>query len=137
MRREFFDAFFSNFFSQDFLSLILTKYRKNRKSNQFSIYLRNYLLLVKMTKRRLFIDDDKNLNFKLLVNNNLHDLNIDIVVLFIIIVNFVIFILFSFFFIFFVFFLLRDLFRRVFFFIFSFFVSTKFESNAIFDETRF
>jgi hypothetical protein len=48
MRRESFDALFSDFFSRDFLSLILTKHRKNKKNNQFfnlftkqSIFLRN------------------------------------------------------------------------------------------------
>ncbi len=112
MKQESFDALFSNFFSRNFLSLILTKHRKNRKNNQFSIYLRNYLFLDET--KRSFVDDDKNLNFKLFIDNDLHDSNIDVVVLFVIIVNFVIFIFFSFFFIFFVFFLSRDLFRRVF-----------------------
>ncbi len=77
--------------------MILTKHRKNKKSNQFSIYLRNYLLFDETTKRRLFVNDDKNLNFKLFVDNDLHDSNVDIVVFFVIIVNFVIFIFFHFF----------------------------------------
>ncbi len=98
MRREFFDAFFSNFFSRDFLSLILTKHRKNKK-NQFSIYLRNYLFLDETTKRRLFVNDDKNLNLKLFIDNDLHDSNVDIIVSLIIIINIVVFFFFfSFFF---------------------------------------
>jgi ATP-dependent Zn protease len=123
------------FFFTRFLSSILTKHRKNRKNNQFSIYSRNYLLFNETTRKQSFIDDDKNLNFKLFINNDLHDSNINIVVFFVIIVNFIVFILF-FFFIFFVFFLLRDFFRRDFFFTFFFLLSIKFESNAIFDETR-
>ncbi len=117
MRREFLDALFSDFFSRDFLSLILTRHRKNRKNSQFSIYLRNYLLLDE--SRRSFVDDDRNLNFKLLADSDLHCSNVDVVVSFVIIVNFVIFIFFSLFFIFFVFFLFRDLLRR-FFFLFHF-----------------
>ncbi len=120
MRREFFDAFFSDFSSRNFLSLILTKHRKNKKNNQFSIYLRNYLLLDETTRRRSFVDVDKNLSFKLFVDNDLHDLNIDVVIFFIIIVNFVVFIFLFFFFILFVFFLLRDLLRRVFLLFFHF-----------------
>ncbi len=112
MRREFFDALFSDFFSRDFLSLILTRHRKNKKSNQFSIYLRNYLLLDET--RRSLVDDDKNLNFKLLADNDLHCSNVDVVVLFVIIVNFVIFIFFLFFFILFILFFFRDFFRRFF-----------------------
>ncbi len=136
MRRESFDALFSNFFSRDFfLSLILTKHRKNKKNNQFSIYLRNYLLFNET--RRSFVDDDKNLNFKLLVDSDLHDSNVDIVVSFVIIVNFVIFIFFSFLFSSFFFFFAIFFVAFFFFFIFFFFFSTEFESNAIFDETRF
>ncbi len=91
MRRESFDALFSNFFSRDFLSLILTRHRKNRKSNQFSIYLRIYLLVDEMTKRRSFVDDDKNLNLKLFADSDLHDSNVDIIVSFVIIIDFVVF----------------------------------------------
>ncbi len=119
MRREFLDALFSDFFSRNFLSLILTRHRKNKESNQFSIYLRNYLLLDETTKRRSFVDDDKNLNFKLLIDNDLHDSNVDVVVFFIIIVNFIVFFSF-FFFILFVFFLLCDFFRRIFLFFLHF-----------------
>ncbi len=136
MKRESFDAFFSNFFSRKFfLSLILTKYRKNKKSNQFSIYLRNYLLLDET--RRSFVNDDKNLNFKLFIDSDLHDLNVDVVVSFVIIVNFVIFILFSFSSFSSFFFSFAIFSSRSFFFTFFFFFSTKFESNAIFDEARF
>ncbi len=117
MRREFFDAFFSNFFSRDFLSLILTRHRKNKKNNQFSIYLRNYLFLDET--KRLFVDNDKNLNFKLFVNSDLHDLNVDVVVLFVIIVNFVIFIFFSSFSFFFAIFFVAVFFFFIFFHFFN------------------
>ncbi len=60
MKREIFDAFFLKKFSRDFLSLILTRHRKNKKSNQFSIYLRNYLLLDETTRRRSLVDNDRN-----------------------------------------------------------------------------
>jgi hypothetical protein len=62
MRREFFDAFFLDFFSRSFLSLILRKHRENKESSQFSIYLRNYLFFDETTKKQSFVDDDKNLN---------------------------------------------------------------------------
>ncbi len=81
--------------------MILTKHRKNKK-NQFSIYLRNYLFLDETTKKRSFIDDDKNLNLKLFIDNDLHNSNID-VIFFVIIIEFVVFILFFLFFFFFFF----------------------------------
>ncbi len=113
MKREFFDTLFSNFFSRDFLSLILTKHRKNKKSIQFSIHLRNYLLFDETTKKRFFFDDVKNLNLKLFINNDLHDLNINIIIFIIIIINIIIF--FLSFFQFFHFFFLRDFLRSFFF----------------------
>ncbi len=103
MKRKLIDTFFSNLFSRDFLLLILTKHRKNKESNhQFSIYLRNYLLLDEITKRRLFVDDDKDLNFELFVDNDLLDLSINIVVFFIFVIIVVFFLFFNilFFFIF-------------------------------------
>ncbi len=73
MRREIFDALFSNFFSRDFLSLILTRHRKNKKKMfNFSIYLKNYLLLDDRTKRRL-LDESENLHLKLLACSDLLD----------------------------------------------------------------
>ncbi len=76
MKRRIFDAFFSDFFSRDFLSLILTRHRKNKKKIfNFSIYLKNYLLLRDKTKRRLF-DENENLHLKLLVCSDLFDENI-------------------------------------------------------------
>ncbi len=94
MRRRILDAFFSNFFSRDFLSLILTKHRKNKKKIfNFSIYLENYLLLRDKTKKRL-LDEDENLHLKLLACNDLFDENIIFFLLF----------FFLFFFLFFLFF---------------------------------
>jgi hypothetical protein len=76
MKRRILDAFFSNFFSWDFLSLILTKHRKNKKKIfNFSIYLKNYLLLRDKTRKRLF-DEDENLHLKLFICNDLLDENI-------------------------------------------------------------
>ncbi len=94
MRRRIFDALFSNFFSRDFLSLILTRHRKNKKKIfNFSIYLKNYLLLRDKTKKRLF-DENENLHLKLLACSDLFDESIILFLLF----------LFLFFFFFFLFF---------------------------------
>jgi hypothetical protein len=76
MRRRTFDAFFSNFFSRDFLSLILTRHRKNKKKIvNFSIYLKNYLLLRDKTKRR-FLNENEDLHLKLFICSDLLDENI-------------------------------------------------------------
>ncbi len=108
--------FFQTFFHEIFYHWFLRDIERTKKNNQLSIYLRNYLFLDETTKRRSFVDDDRNLNFKLFVDNDLHDSNVDVVVFLVIIVNFVIFIFHFLFFIFFVLFFLRDLLRRVFFF---------------------
>ncbi len=93
IRRKIFDAFFSDFFSRDFLSLILTRHRKNKqKTFNFSIYLENYLLLRDKTRKR-FLDENEDLHVKLLACSDLFNENI-------------IFFLFFFFFLFFLFFLL-------------------------------
>ncbi len=93
MKRRIFDALFSDFFSKNFLSLILTRHRKNKKKMfNFSIYLKNYLLLDDKTKRR-FLDEDENLHLKLLACNDLLDENIILFLLF--------FLFFLFFFLFF------------------------------------
>jgi hypothetical protein len=82
MRRKTFDAFFSDFFSRDFLSLILTRHRKNKKKIfNFSIYLKNYLLLRDKTKRRFF-DENEDLHLKLLVCSDLLDENIILLLFF-------------------------------------------------------
>ncbi len=83
MKRRTFDAFFSDFFSRDFfLSLILTRYRKNKKKIfNFSIYLENYLLLRDRTKRRLF-DENEDLHLKLLACNDLLDESIILLLFF-------------------------------------------------------
>ncbi len=116
MRRRIFDAFFSNFFSRDFLSLILTRHRKNKKKMfNFSIYLKNYLLLRDKTKRHL-LDENENLHLKLLACNDLFDESI-------------IFLLF--FFLFFFFFLLFFSSSRFSFsFSFFFFFSSREDSNS-------
>ncbi len=76
MKRRILDAFFSDFFSRDFLSLILTKHRKNKKKIfNFSIYLENYLFLRDRTKRR-FLDENENLHLKLFACSDLLDENI-------------------------------------------------------------
>ncbi len=65
---------FQIFFSRNFLSLILTRHRKNKKKIfNFSIYLKNYLLLRDKTKRRLL---DEDLHLKLLACNDLLDKSI-------------------------------------------------------------
>jgi hypothetical protein len=123
MRRKTFDAFFLNFFSRDFLSLILTKHRKNKKKIfNFSIYLKNYLLLRVKTKRRFF-NENEDLYLKLLVCSDLFDESI--------IFLFFFFSLFSFFF-FFSFFI----FIFIFFFFFSLF-SKEFEFSSFFERIRF
>ncbi len=97
MRRKILDAFFSDFFSRDFLSLILTRHRKNKKKMiNFSIYLENYLLLRDKTKRR-FLDESENLHLKLFACSDLFDESI---------IFFLFFLLFFFFLFFLVFFLL-------------------------------
>ncbi len=97
MKWRIFDAFFSNFFSRNFLSLILTRHRKNKKKIfNFSIYLENYLLFRDRTKRRLF-DEDEDLHLKLLACSDLLDESI-------ILLFFFIFFLFFFLFLFFLFF---------------------------------
>ncbi len=76
MKRKIFDAFFSDFFSRDFLSLILTRHRKNKKKIfNFSIYLENYLLFRDRTKRR-FLDENENLHLKLFTCSDLLDASI-------------------------------------------------------------
>ncbi len=86
---------FQTFFSRDFLSLILTRHRKNKKKMfNFSIYLKNYLLLRDRTKRR-FLDENEDLHLKLLACNDLLDESIILLL----------FLLFLFFFLFFLFFL--------------------------------
>jgi hypothetical protein len=121
MRQRILDAFFSNFFSRDVLSLILTRHRKNKKKIfNFSIYLENYLLLHDKTKKRLF-DENENLHLKLFICSDLLDENI---ILF-----------FSFFFLFhFLFFF--SFFIFIFFFFFSFF-SKRFELKSFFERVRF
>jgi hypothetical protein len=122
MRRKILDAFFSNFFSQKFLSLILTRHRKNKKKIfNFSIYLENYLLLRDRTKR-LFFDEDENLHLKLLACSDLFDESI-ILLLFL----FLFFFFSSFFF---------SLFIFIFFLFFSFF-SREFEFSTFFERIRF
>jgi sensor histidine kinase YesM len=122
MRRRIFDAFFSNFFSRDFLSLILTRHRKNKKKIfNFSIYLENYLLLRDKTKKRFF-DENENLHLKLLVCNDLFDESI---------------IFFFFFFLFFFFssFFFFSLFIFIFF-LFLFLFSREFELSTFFERVR-
>jgi hypothetical protein len=76
MKRRILDTFFSDFFSRDFLSLILTKHRKNKKKIfNFSIYLENYLLLRDKTRKR-FLNESENFYLKLLIYNDLFDENI-------------------------------------------------------------
>ncbi len=95
MKRKILDAFFSDFFSRDFLSLILTRHRKNKKKIfNFSIYLENYLFLRDRTKRRLF-DENEDLHLKLFACSDLLDENI-ILLLFLLLLFF----LFLFFFFF-------------------------------------
>ncbi len=113
MRRRIFDAFFSNFFSRDFLSLILTRHRENKKKIfNFSIYLENYLLLRDKTKKRFF-DINENLHLKLLACNDLFNKNI----------------IFFLFFLFF-FFLFFSFFRFSSSFSFSFSLSSREDSNS-------
>ncbi len=91
MKRRTFDAFFLNFFLREFLSLILTKHRKNKKKIfNFSIYLENYLLFRDKTKKRLF-DENENLHLKLLTCSDLLDESI------ILFFSFFFFLFFSFF----------------------------------------
>jgi hypothetical protein len=121
IRRETFDAFFSNFFSRDFLSLILTRHRKNKKKIfKFSIYLKNYLLLRDKTKKRLF-DENEDLHLKLLACSDLLNENI-------IFFLFLFFLFFSFFFF--------SLFIFSFFF-FLFLFSKRFKFNSFFERIRF
>ncbi len=116
MKREILDAFFSDFFLRDFLSLILTRHRKNKKKIfNFSIYLKNYLLLRDKTKRR-FLDENEDLHLKLLACNYPHDQNIILIFFF----------FFSFFFFFF------SSFR----FSFSFFFSFSFSSRKNLNSAR-
>jgi hypothetical protein len=123
MRRKTFDAFFSDFFSRDFLSLILTRHRKNKKKIfNFSIYLKNYLLLRDRTKKRLF-DENENLHLKLFACSDLLDENIILLLLF-------------FFFFFFLFFFFFSLFIFIFFF-FLFLFSRRFELSTFFERIRF
>jgi hypothetical protein len=106
--------FFQIFFHEIFLSLILTRHRKNKKKiSNFSIYLKNYLLLRDKTKRRLF-DENEDLHLKLLVCSDLLDEDI-------------IFFLFSFFFLFFAFY-----FHFFFFLLFS----KEFELSSFFEQIR-
>ncbi len=94
MKRRILDAFFSDFFSRDFLSLILTKHRKNKKKIfNFSTYLKNYLLLRDRTKRR-FLDENENLHLKLFACSDLLD---ESIILFFFFLFFFFFFLFSFF----------------------------------------
>jgi hypothetical protein len=128
MKRRILDAFFSNFFSRDFLSLILTKHRKNKKKIfNFSIYLKNYLLLRDRTKKRFF-DENEDLHLKLFTCSDLFDENIIFLFFF-----FSFFL--SFFSLFFSFFFFFSLFIFIFFF-FSFLFSRKFEFNTFFDRIR-
>ncbi len=95
MRRRIFDALFSDFFSRSFLSLILTRHRKHKKKIfNFSIYLKNYLLLRDKTKRR-FLDEDENLHLKLLACSDLLDENIILFFLFLFLFFFFLFFSFS------------------------------------------
>jgi hypothetical protein len=122
MKRRIFNAFFSNFFSRDFLSLILTRHRKNKKKIfNFSIYLKNYLFLRDKTRKR-FLDEDENLHLKLFACNDLLDASIIL--------------LFFLFFLFFFFFLFFSLFIFIFF-LFFFLFSKKFELSSLFERIRF
>ncbi len=113
---------FQTFFHEIFLSLILTKHRKNKKKNfNFSIYLENYLLLRDKTKKR-FLDEDENLHLKLFVCSDLLDENIIF--------------LFLLFFLFFFFFFSSSRSSFSFFLFFSLF-SRKFESSTFFERVRF
>ncbi len=109
MRREIFAAFFSNFFSRDFLSLILTRHRKNKKKIfNFLIYLKNYLLLRDKTKKR-FLDENEDLHLKLLACNDAFDENIIFFLFFFIFFIFFLFLAFHFHFHFLFFFLLEKI----------------------------
>jgi hypothetical protein len=115
MKRKILDAFFSDFFSRDFLSLIWTRHRKNKKKIfNFLIYLRNYLLLRDKTKKRFF-NENENLHLKLLVCNDLFNESI-----------------IFFFFLFFFFLVLH-----FHFFLFFFFFSRRFELSSFFERIRF
>jgi hypothetical protein len=117
MRRKILDVFFSDFFSRDFLSLILTRHRKNKKKIfNFSIYLENYLLLRVKTRKR-FLDEDEDLHLKLFACSDLLD---ESIILF--------FFFFSFFFFSFFIFI---------FFLFSFVFSKEFELSSFFERIRF
>jgi hypothetical protein len=131
-RRRWWDEEFSMhsfqiFFSRDFLSLILTRHRKNKKKMfNFSIYLKNYLLLRDRTKRRLF-DENEDLHLKLLACSDLLDENI-------------IFFFFFFFFFSFFFFFFSSFFFSLFifiFFLFFFLFSREFELSTFFERIRF
>jgi hypothetical protein len=120
MRRKILDALFSIFFSRDFLSLILTRHRKNKKKIfNFSIYLKNYLLLRDKTKKR-FLDENEDLHLKLLICSDLLDESI----------------IFFFFFFSFFFFFFFSLFIFIFFFFLSLF-SKEFELSSFFERIRF
>jgi hypothetical protein len=96
-----------------FLSLILTRHRKNKKKIfNFSIYLKNYLLLRDRTKRR-FLDENEDLHLKLLACSDLLDESI---------------IFFSFFSFFFFFFFFFSFFIFIFFF---FFFSFREDSSSV------
>jgi hypothetical protein len=74
---------FQIFSYEIFLSLILTRHRKNKKKIfNFSIYLKNYLLLRDKTRKR-FLDENENLHLKLLACCDLFDDNIIIFFFFI------------------------------------------------------
>ncbi len=111
---------FQTFSHEIFLSLILTRHRKNKKKIfNFSIYLENYLLLRDKTKRRLF-DENENLHLKLLACSNLLDASI-ILLLFFSFSSFFSFFFSSFFFSLFIFI----------FFLFFFLFSRKFVSDLL------
>jgi hypothetical protein len=116
--------FYQIFSHEIFLSLILTRHRKNKKKIfNFSIYLENYLLLRDKTKRRL-LDENENLHLKLFVCNDLFDENI---ILF----------FFSFFSFFFFLFFSRFSFSSSFSFFFLSFFSREFELSSFFERIRF
>ncbi len=129
---------FQTFFSRDFLSLILTRHRKNKKKIfNFSIYLENYLLLRDKTRRRLF-DENEDLHLKLLACNDLLDENIILLLLFLFFSSFFFsFFSFSFFFslFIFIFFLFLSLFSREFK-LSTFFERIRFEASTRCDEAR-
>ncbi len=92
--------FFQIFFHEIFYHWFQRDIEKTKKTNKFQFIYKIIYFLTKRQKDDFLSMMTKNLNLKLFINNDLHDLNINVIVFLVIIIIIVDFSFFSFFFFF-------------------------------------